>query len=121
MLSRERNKTSRVFKYSLLITISAIIAFTDSLMLKNDYKMIEYYSKLHALKEKVQNTLLYEKDVEHIEIWDKYLTYAISFGITKKIQKSTINFLKSIKRCKRHWNRFITRINYEDYSMCKNH
>lgn len=76
-----------IIKYFLLISICAIISFTDGLMLKNNKRMIEYYSQLHVLKKKVQDTLLNDKDIEYIELWDRYLTYAISFGITKKIQK----------------------------------
>lgn len=72
----------------LLICIALIIMLTDNLMLKNDPNMIEDFSKLNALKDKIQDyTLINTRDIEQITLWEKYLTYAISFGIAEKIMK----------------------------------
>lgn len=72
----------------LLLCIALIIMLTDNLMLKNDPIMIEDFSKLNALKDKIQDyTLINEKDIEQITLWERYLTYAISFGIAEKIMK----------------------------------
>jgi uncharacterized membrane protein len=70
-----------------LICIATILILTDNLMLKNNVNMIEDYSKLNTLKYKLENSLLDEKDIEYVTLWGKYLAYAVSFGISKKIIK----------------------------------
>lgn len=70
----------------ILICIATILVLTDNLMLKNDAIMIEDYSKLNTLKKKIEDyTLLSERNIEYIELWDKYLSYAVSFGISNKV------------------------------------
>ena len=77
----------------LLIGIALLIVLTDNLMLKNNDEIMDDYEKLNLLKDKIENyTLLDEKDIEHIELWDKYLCYGVSFGIGEKI----INRLKGL-------------------------
>ena len=72
----------------LLLCIATIIILTDNLMMKNDVSMIEDYSKLNALKNKIDNyTLMEDRDIEYITLWGKYLSYAVSFGIANKIMK----------------------------------
>lgn len=72
----------------LLLCIALIIMLTDNLMLKNDAQMIEDFSKLNSLKDKIEDyTLISEKDVEQIVLWEKYLAYAVSFGVAEKIMK----------------------------------
>ncbi len=85
-------KEPKLIADELLISIAALIVITDNLMLKNNVKMIEDYSRLNSLKEKLENSLLNEKDIEHIKIWDEYLAYSVSFGIGEKI----INKIKGI-------------------------
>ena len=69
----------------LLIGVATLIVLTDNLMLKNSIKMIEDYSKLTTLKNNLEYTLLSEKDIEQVVLWNQYLAYAVSFGIGKKI------------------------------------
>lgn len=72
----------------LLLCIALIIMLTDNLMLKNDAQMIEDFSKLSSLKDKIEDyTLVNEKDIEQIVLWEKYLAYAVSFGVAEKIMK----------------------------------
>ncbi len=72
----------------ILICIGAIIVLTDNLMLKNNPTMIEDYSKLNMLKDKIENySMMEDKDVEHVVLWEKYLSYAVSFGLASKIVK----------------------------------
>ena len=72
----------------ILICIALIIVLTDNLMLKNNDEIAEDYERLNMLKDKIDEyTLLDEKDIEHIELWDKYLCYAVSFGTSEKIIK----------------------------------
>ena len=70
----------------ILLCISVIIVVTDNLMLKNNEEIEADYNRLNAIKDKIEYySLLNEKDIEHIKLWNKYLCYAVSFGISKKI------------------------------------
>lgn len=71
----------------LLISIAVLIVLTDNLMMKNSPRIAEDYSRLKGLKEKLENTLLGERDIEYIYLWNQYLAYAVSFGIGEKIIK----------------------------------
>ena len=78
-------KTPELLVDELLLSITILIVITDDLMLKNNVNMIEDYSRLNCLKEKLENTLLDEKGIEQIYLWNEYLAYTVSFGIGKKI------------------------------------
>ena len=70
----------------ILLCIAVIIVVTDNLMLKNNEEIEADYNRLNAIKDKIEYySLLNEKDIEHIKLWNKYLCYAVSFGISKKI------------------------------------
>ena len=70
----------------ILICIATILVLTDNLMLKNDAIMIEDYGKLNTLKKKIEDyTLLKDKNIEYVQLCEKYLCYAVSFGISNKI------------------------------------
>ncbi len=72
----------------VLICIATILILTDNLMLKNNSIMIEDYSKLNALKNKIEDyTLMEERDIEQVTLWEQYLSYSVSFGIANKIVK----------------------------------
>jgi uncharacterized membrane protein len=71
-----------------LICIATILILTDNLMLKNNAIMIEDYSKLNTLKYKIQNySMMEDRDIEQITLWERYLSYAVSFGLANKIMK----------------------------------
>ena len=72
----------------ILVCIATILILTDNLMLKNNVMMIEDYSKLNTLKYKIQNySIMEDKDIEKVTLWEKYLSYAVSFGVADKIIK----------------------------------
>lgn len=72
----------------LLIGVSTLIILTDNLMTKNDPIITEDYSRLNALKYKIENySMMQDKDVNQVVLWEKYLAYAVSFGIANKISK----------------------------------
>ena len=72
----------------VLMCIATILILTDNLMLKNNSIMIEDYSKLNALKEKIENySLMEDRDIEQVLLWEQYLSYSVSFGIANKIIK----------------------------------
>lgn len=68
----------------LIISIAVLIVLTDNLMMKNSPQIAEDYSRLKELKEKLENTLLAERDIEYIYLWNQYLAYAVSFGDSVK-------------------------------------
>jgi len=72
----------------ILICIATILILTDNLMLKNNAIMIEDFSKLNTLKDKIENySIMQDRDVEQITLWEQYLSYAVSFGLANKIMK----------------------------------
>ncbi len=87
-----------IIPYELLICITFLIMKTDNVMIQNDEEILADYSRLKLLKEKISKySLLDERDVEYIELWDQYLTYAVAFGVAKNIIKSTDERLQGIK------------------------
>ena len=72
----------------ILICISLIIMLTDNLMMRNSVKMIEDFSKINSFKDKIEEySMMEDRDIEQVTLWEKYLAYAVSFGIAKKICK----------------------------------
>lgn len=72
----------------ILLGVTILIVRTDNLMLKNDKKVMKDYYNLKRIKEKLEDyTLLDEKDVEFIKLWEEYFTYAVSFGISIEVIK----------------------------------
>lgn len=78
----------------ILFLISVLVILTDDLMRSNPYYLIRDYAVLRALKDSLENgSLLNEKDLKDVVLWEKYLTYAITFNITivKKYLKHVPN------------------------------
>ena len=72
----------------ILICIATILILTDNLMLKNNAIMIEDFSKLNTLKDKIEDySMMEDRDIEQVVLWEQYLSYAVSFGIADKIMK----------------------------------
>ena len=82
-------KTSRfLIVDELLLGISLLIMLTDNLMLKNNANMIEDFSRLNMIKDKLEDDKLFEeRDVEQVVLWGKYLAYGVAFGVAGKISK----------------------------------
>lgn len=75
-----------------LMCIANIIILTDNLMVKSEKIMINDIEQLNYFKRKLKNSLLFDKDVGDVVLWDKYLAYAISFGISPKTFKYISDF-----------------------------
>lgn len=72
----------------ILVCIATILILTDNLMLKNNAIMIEDFSKLNTLKDKIENySMMEDRDIEQVMLWEQYLSYAVSFGLANKIIK----------------------------------
>ena len=79
---------SYILVSELIIGVTTLIMLTDDLMMKNDAQIILDYNELNLLKRKIQNySMMKEKEIKEVVLWEKYLTYAISFGIASKISK----------------------------------
>ena len=84
------------FAYGALF-ILGIVLIGCAIYLKrkaNDYilfsqKGIDEYVKWHGLYEFLNSqTLMYDKEVVDIKLWEKYLVYATAFGISNKVIKA---------------------------------
>ena len=87
----------RLIAYEALLCISMLIMKTDDFMIKNDKIILKDYVKLKKMKEKIENyTILNKREIEEIELWENYMTYAIAFGVAKNIVKNTNKKTKKI-------------------------
>lgn len=82
-------KTARfIILDEILIGVSLLIMLTDNLMLKNNVNMIEDFSRLNMIKDKLKDDKLFEeRDVEQTVLWGKYLAYGVAFGVSGKVSK----------------------------------
>lgn len=88
LLTKNNSINRYLLADEILLCISLIIMLTDNLMMKNEANRIEDFSRLNLLKKKIEYySLINEKDVEQIYLWDKYLAYGVSFGIAGRIMK----------------------------------
>ncbi len=77
----------------VLICIATVIMLTDNLMLKNNPTMIKDYSRLNIIKDKIEKySMMEDRDIEQVVLWERYLCYAVSFGIAKKVIKRIKEF-----------------------------
>lgn len=69
-----------------MIGIATLIVKTDHLMSKNNDTILKDYYNVNAIKYKIEEySLLDEKNLQYIKIWEQYLAYAISFGFAKQM------------------------------------
>lgn len=69
-----------------MIGIATLIVKTDNLMTKNDDSILIDYYQLNEVKYKIEEySLLDEKNLHFITLWEQYLAYAISFGFAKQM------------------------------------
>ena len=75
----------------LIIGIGFLIIKTDDYMLKHDRVMLNDYYNLKRIEDKIANySLMKEKNIEYIEIWDKYYSYSVALGIPLEVNKESI-------------------------------
>lgn len=66
-----------------LFMIALLIIMTDNLMSKHDIKIYKTFLSLKMIQDKLENgSLLNEKKIDDVILWEKYLTFAIALGIT---------------------------------------
>ena len=63
--------------------ISLLIITTDNLMSRHDVKIYKTFLNLKMIQDKLENgSLLNEKKISDVILWEKYLTFAVALGIT---------------------------------------
>ena len=86
-----------------MIGLATLIVKTDNLMSKNHDSILSDYYSLNFIKYKIEEySLLNQKNLHYITLWEKYLAYAISFGFAEqmlnKVRKTYDDDL-DIKKC----------------------
>jgi len=69
-----------------MIGMSILIVRTDNLMTKHNQEIMKDYYALQEIKNRIEEyTLIEEKGINYINLWEEYLVYAIAFGIPLEI------------------------------------
>ena len=75
----------------LIIGVGFLIIHTDDYMLRHNKEILNDYYNLKEIEEKIKKySLIEEKNIEYIELWNKYYTYSVALGITLEINKESI-------------------------------
>lgn len=74
--------SSYVIITTVLFFISLVIICTDNLMSMHSKSVVKDYIMLKNIQDKIENgSLLDEKEVKDVILWNKYFTYAVALGI----------------------------------------
>ena len=78
----------------LLLGVVFLIIQTDDLMLKHHPKILVDYTNLKRIENKIKDySLMKDRNIEHMKIWNKYYVYSVALGIPIEVnKKSKINF-----------------------------
>lgn len=92
LVSRE----TYILAITVLFAISLLIIKTDNLMTKHSTTVLKDYFILKTIQNKIENSLLNEKNIESQLVWDKYLTFSIALGYTLTNEYSeSLTFVES--------------------------
>jgi uncharacterized membrane protein len=84
-------KNEYVIINTVLFMVALLIIMTDNLMSRHNVKIYKSFLSLKMIEDKLENgSLLKDKKIDDILLWDKYLTFAIALGITN-VSKYTNN------------------------------
>ncbi len=65
----------------LLLGVTLLILSTDDHMIKHDYAILNDYYNIKELENKIKKySLMKDENIEYIELWEDYYTYAVAFG-----------------------------------------
>ncbi len=74
----------------LLLGVGFLIISTDNYMIKHGNNILNDYYNLKRIENKIKEySLMSEKNIEYIKIWDKYFVYSIALGIPLEVKKET--------------------------------
>lgn len=78
----------------LIIGMGFLVVQTDDYMLKHRPKILLDYYNLKRIENKIQDySLMKEKNIEYIKLWDMYYPYSVALGIPMEVDKeSYINY-----------------------------
>lgn len=78
----------------LIIGMAFLVVQTDDYMLKHSPKILLDYYNLKRIENKIQDySLMKEKNIEYIKLWDIYYPYSVALGIPIEVDKeSYINY-----------------------------
>ena len=75
----------------LIIGVGFLIISTDDYMLKHDKEILNDYYNLKGIEKKIIDySLMKEKTIEYVEVWEKYYTYSVALGIVLEVNKESI-------------------------------
>lgn len=104
-------KSNVILEFALFLIIVNIIS-TDQIMAKHKKSVMKLYCQLNTLKDKIKNySLLKEKNIEHYNLWENYLIFAIVFNLNKEI---VLDITKHIKKTE-YTNIMINVYNNDDF------
>lgn len=70
----------------LAIGMCMLIVKTDNLMTKHSKEIMSDYYELRQLRDKIEEySLIKERQINYIKLWEEYLIYAVAFGIPIEI------------------------------------
>ena len=77
-----------------IIGMAFLVVQTDDYMLKHRPKILLDYYNLKRIENKIQDySLMKEKNIEYIKLWDIYYPYSVALGIPMEVDKeSYINY-----------------------------
>ena len=78
----------------LIIGMAFLVTQTDDFMLKHSKKILLDYYNLKRIENKIQEySIIKEKNIEYIKLWDKYYSYSVALGIPIEVDKEAyINY-----------------------------
>jgi len=74
----------------LLLGVVFLIIQTDDLMLKHHPKLLVDYTNLKRIENKLKDySLMKDRNIEYMEIWNKYYVYSVALGIPIEVKKNS--------------------------------
>lgn len=74
----------------LLLGVIFLITQTDDLMLKHHPKLLVDYTNLKRIENKLKDySLVKDRNIEYMEIWNKYYVYSVALGIPIEVKKNS--------------------------------
>lgn len=87
-----------IIPFEILLCISFLIMKTDNLMTQNDEEIMMDYNRLKELKRRIaEYSLLNDREIEDVKLWEEYMTYAVAFGVALEVMKDTDKKYEKIK------------------------
>lgn len=74
----------------LLLGVVLLIVKTDDLMLKHHPELLVDYLNLKRIENKlIEYSMMEDRNIEHIELWNKYYVFSVALGIPLPVKKQS--------------------------------